>query len=173
MSTQKSNDNMNTEFVIPGTTPINANVDLNKNDKFKPNFDPNEIVGLRLKPDRYNWTVVLVKKHGSSSKHAGQEYEESIAYCKNISFATSYMLNYYAANEGAKLQKQVLEEKGTAADPISILKAFELAELRVQETLKDLETRLLNGSIDISKLTKVGKVIDTEVSVDKIENSDV
>jgi hypothetical protein len=52
---------------------------------------PNEIVGYRIIPDEHNWTVALVRKHGSG-KHVGQEYATSLAYCASLEFAAKWII---------------------------------------------------------------------------------
>jgi hypothetical protein len=97
-------------------------------------FTPNEVVGYRIKPDAFNWTVVRVKKHGAASKYAGEEYESTgMAYCKNLNHAVEFILN---------------KEAKLAAEYLPLLEAFDKAKQEALKAVRDLEQRLTAAGVD-------------------------
>lgn len=107
------------------------------------NLIPNEIVGYRIKPDWYNYTVVLVKKHGASSKSAGLEYEIPLAYCKNLMFASNFILNHSLKSLGEISQKEKESLDGSVADIDCLVKCVEKAQKNVEQAVLELEQRLV------------------------------
>jgi hypothetical protein len=100
-------------------------------------FAPNEVVGYRIKPDAFNWTVVRVKKHGAASKYAGEEYESTgLAYCKNLTHAVDFILN---------------KEAKLASEYMPLLAAFEKAKEEALKAVHDLEQRLTGAGVDLSR----------------------
>lgn len=120
----------------------------------KLNLIPNEVVGYRIHPDQYNWTVVIVKRHGKDSKHAGQEYESPLAYCKNVESATSWIVNHVAAMEGKKLQEEKFDSTGVAASMEALMEGFKKAEAAALWTVNDLEARLKEAGYDFKDMRK-------------------
>lgn len=98
---------------------------------------PNEVVGYRLKPDAFNWTVVRVKKHGAASKYAGEEYESTgLAYCKDLKNAVDFIIN---------------KEARLASEYLPLVEAFEKAKQEALKAVADLEERLTAAGIDLSR----------------------
>ncbi len=120
----------------------------------KLNLIPNEIVGYRIHPDTWNWTVVEVKRYGPNSKFAGQEYESPLSYQKDIRNAVKYIVNYVSALEGAKLQRATFETTGVTASLEALQEAFEKAEKAAISAVDDLEKRFSDIGIDINTLNK-------------------
>jgi len=112
------------------------------------NLVPNELVGYRIKPDWYNFKVVCIKRHGEASKAAGQEYETVLAYCKNIEFAASWLLQHVlrVRGEAAQDAQQALDD--SVASTQALTQAVALARQDVlsavaalHEDLKHLDLR--------------------------------
>lgn len=103
---------------------------------------PNEVVGYRLKPDWYSWNVVLVKRHGAQSKHAGTEYDTTLAYCKNLSFAVAKMLDHAVRVHGERAQQEVEAVSGSVAQAEAILNVVELAKADVMTAISRLQAEL-------------------------------
>lgn len=70
---------------------------------------PNEFVGYRIKPDFYNYTVGIVRRHGPNSSKAGQEYFKPLGYYKNLGMAAQGVFNFALKELGA--EAQVEQEK--------------------------------------------------------------
>lgn len=111
---------------------------------------PNEIVGWRIKPDWYNFTVVLVKRHGPSSKKAGQEYEEPLAYCSTLENAVRRIISQEIRAEGERLQALDALE-GSVASAQAMLTAIESAQKAAFAAVADLEARLKAAGLDSPK----------------------
>ena len=138
-----------------GMTIMTEAVDTEKATKNnKLNLVPNEVIGYRIYPDQWNWTVVVLKKHGKESKHAGQEYATPMAYTKDIRSSISYIMRTVSAIEGRKDQDASFEENGKMADFAPLLRAFEKAEKCALDAVDDLEKRLKDKGYDLSKLSK-------------------
>lgn len=114
------------------------------------NLEPNEVVGYRVSPDAWNWTVVVVKRHGKDSKNAGMEYKEALAYPKSLSHAVSWIFNHVAAIEGRKIQELEEQKTGNCADLSALDKAFVKARQEALNAVEDLEERLKAMGIDSS-----------------------
>lgn len=114
------------------------------------NLEPNEIVGYRISPDQWNWTVVVVKKHGKDSKNAGMEYKETLSYPKNLSSAVAWIFNHVAAIEGRKLQDLEEQKSGNCADIKALESAFVKAQQEALKAVQDLEERLKSMGVDVS-----------------------
>lgn len=100
-------------------------------------LSPNEVVGYRIKPDAFNWTVVRVKKHGVNSKYAGEEYESTgLAYCKNLKHAVDFIIN---------------KEARLAAEYLPLMEAFEKAKQEAFSAMADLEARLMAAGVDVAR----------------------
>lgn len=106
------------------------------------NLTPNELVGYRILPDWYSMNVVLVKRHGPNSKNAGQEYTTPLAYCKNLSFAVSWILAHASRMEGELNQKEKLQADGSVADAKALLAAFTKAEAYANAAVSELQSRI-------------------------------
>lgn len=103
---------------------------------------PNEIVGYRIKPDWYNFKVVLVKKKGAASKDKGQEYEDVLGYCRSIEFATNYIIDHATRMYGEQYQAASLSEKKTVADAVALMDAIAKAKDCALVAVKELDERI-------------------------------
>ncbi len=112
---------------------------------------PNEIVGWRIKPDWYNFTVVLVKRHGASSKKAGQEYEEALAYCKSLESAVRFILQFVTRFEAENQQTAIEATTGSVADAEGMLKAMERAQTEALRAVGELQARLNEAGLKTPK----------------------
>lgn len=151
-----SNDNKIDEKDVVSNTPEKKKLDLT----------PNEIIGYRIRPDQWNWSVVVVKVHGKESKNAGQQYESPLpAYCKDLTIAVQTIFDRVAKLEGRSEQDLTFDTTGQAADLNSLVKAFEKAEKAVMWSLKDLEERIIESGID---LKSVGRLMNKGVEVSEV-----
>lgn len=120
----------------------------------KLNLIPNEVKGYRIRPDQWNWTVVIVKVHGKDSKNAGVEYETPMAYCKNLSSAVEYIMRTVAAIEARKEQDQVFDTSGVAADMASLQVGFNKAQDFALAAVQELEQKIIEGGYDLRAVMK-------------------
>lgn len=109
------------------------------------NLIPNPVVGYRIKPDWYCFNVVVVKKHGSGSKSAGQEYETVLAHCKNLEFAAKWLFDHVLRVEGEKLQQSVIEQ--SVADMQALLQATTVAKSEVLKAVEELRGELSRAGL--------------------------
>lgn len=135
-----------TEQTLPEVTGINETDDLldaqdqeNKETGFG-KFPPNKIIGFRIVPDDYTWTVFVVKEYGEHSKNAGQEYLNPVAYCRTLESAAQWIL--------ARNARQLTESLG-------LIEAFKAAETNVINAIKDVERRLIDGVIELPRKTRI------------------
>lgn len=135
-----------TEQTLPEVTGINETDDLldaqdqeNKETGFG-KFPPNKIIGFRIVPDDYTWTVFVVKEYGEHSKNAGQEYLNPVAYCRTLESAAQWILSRNA--------RQLTESLG-------LIEAFKAAETNVINVIKDVERRLIDGVIELPRKTRI------------------
>lgn len=110
----------------------------------------NEVLGFRILPDSNNWTVVLIKKRGEDSKNPGEEYTTDMGYFKNLTIATSWILNQYLVQETLSEQKEIQTQNGEIASLIAIEKAFAIATQKTQQCIKNLEDRMGNAGYNLS-----------------------
>jgi hypothetical protein len=108
---------------------------------------PNKIVGWRIKPDWYNFTVVLVKRHGDSSSKAGQEYEESLAYCRTLENAVSWLIEHVTRVRSEELQSGQFAETGSIADAQALKQAIEMAHVEALKAVSELTRRLEEAGV--------------------------
>lgn len=106
------------------------------------NLVPNELVGYRFRPDWYSMNVVMVKRHGENSKHAGQEYETVLAYCKNIGSASEWMFQHVMKVQGELNQTEALAAQGSVADMKALQAAVAVAMDHVAKAVAQLQGRL-------------------------------
>lgn len=121
------------------------------------NLVPNEFVGYRIKPDWYSFNVVLVKRHGAASKNAGKEYETTVAYCKNLAFATSWIVAHSARVRGELSQKEQESLDGTVASVEALRDTFEAAKQDALRAVEELQNRL--NAAGLSTLKSVVKAL--------------
>lgn len=106
------------------------------------NLEPNEIVGYRIRPDYYSFNVVVVKRHGPGSKHAGQEYDTPLSYCKNLSHAGKVIFNHALRLKGMQAQATAEATEGTVADMRALLEAVGPAQLEAEKAVAALDAKL-------------------------------
>lgn len=117
---------------------------------------PNEVVGYRIRPDQWNWSVVVVKVHGKDSKNAGQQYESPLpAYCKDIKSAIEVIYDRVSKIEGRLEQDKAFDTTGVASDLESLKKAFVAGEKAALWAVKDLEDRLRESGFDIKTIGRL------------------
>ncbi len=104
----------------------------------------NKVLGFRIIPDSNNWTVVLVKKRGEDSKNPGEEYTIDMGYFKNLTVATTWILNQYLVQETLLEQKELQTKTGEIASLHSIEVAFANATEKTKKCVQDLEQTLLS-----------------------------
>lgn len=97
---------------------------------------PNEVVGYRIVPDEHNWTVVLVRKYGPTSKHAGEEYFRPLAYCRSLESAAQWILN-----RDSRMQSEMFE----------LTEAMRRAKEEVQKAIHTLAAQLTSGEVSLPK----------------------
>jgi hypothetical protein len=112
---------------------------------------PNKIVGYRIKPDWFNFTVVIVKEYGQSSKKHGQEYEESLAYCKSLESAVNWLIQHVTRVEGERLQDEIQAAEGSVASAEGLLKAMQVAQAAALEAVADLNAKLMAAGLSSPK----------------------
>lgn len=101
---------------------------------------PNEIVGLRIRTDEHNYTIVLVKRHGASSKYAGQTYDMPLGYHKKLDYALDALLE-----RAVRLRAEGLAPEDTAnsdAWALRLKEALEYATTQAKDALKELREDL-------------------------------
>lgn len=107
-----------------------------------PNFTPNEIVGYRIKPDWHSFNVVLVKRHGESSKNAGKEYETPLAYCKHLESAAQWIFSHALRTRAERTQEDILAVDGSCADIRGLLEVVAAAKADVSLAVQGLQARI-------------------------------
>lgn len=129
---------------------------------------PNESVGYRLKPDYYNWTVVALKRHGATSKNAGEVYETPVGYFKNPEVALNHIFQLETRMHGEAGQKAVEAATGEHCSHDALLKAIEAGLAAVKQTAELLQKDLKDAGLDLHELAKHIKGTDhTEGPVSK------
>lgn len=89
---------------------------------------PNEVVGYRIRPhDPWNWTVVLVKKHGRDSAKAGEEYDTIQGYYKSLEAAALSVLS---------------RETKAAAQMLPLIEAIRAAQAATIEAVNEVARQL-------------------------------
>lgn len=87
---------------------------------------PNEVVGYRIVPDWYSFNVQLVKRRGAGSKNAGQEYGETLGYCRSLPFAVKYIISHATRMYGE--ENQAAFDEANTPDPQAQAAAAKKAE---------------------------------------------
>ncbi len=103
---------------------------------------PNEIIGYRIKADWYSFNVVLVKRHGAASKNAGKEYETTLAYCKSLPSAVSWIVSHATRMYGEVSQAERESLEGTVADATALKEAIGKAEAAALAAVADIVERI-------------------------------
>ena len=142
-----------------------------ENKKVGLNLQPNEVVGFRISPDQYNWTVVKFKRHGKDSKHAGKEYKESMAYLKNLETAVGWIFNHVSAMEGKKLQEEHFNATGEMASLEKLVEAFKVGKQEALNALHELELELQEIGYDV-KGNALNRAMLKKMNKDLEENSE-
>ena len=130
---------------------------------------PNEIVGWRIKPDYYNFTVCIVKRFGATSKKVGQEYEESLAYCKNLESAVSWLIQHVTRVASERLQDEIQAAEGSVASAEGLFAAIKLAQAAALIAVAQLDARLTAAGLNQAKKVAQflgGPVPDEEAPAD-------
>lgn len=70
-----------------------------------------------IRSDEYNWKVVEIKTKGEESNAPGEEYEVTVAYCKNFESAATFIFNREAR---MKAQMMTLIEAFKSAQQTAI-----------------------------------------------------
>jgi hypothetical protein len=115
---------------------------------------PNEVVGYRFRADWYSINVVVVKRHGETSKRAGQEYEEVLAYCTNVKTAATWMFHHCQRAHGAEAQKLAEEQSGSLADMKALEGSVDKALAYVAQAAADLQARIDALGVSHKELVK-------------------
>ena len=123
---------------------------------------PNKIVGWRIKPDWYNFTVVLVKRHGESSAKAGQEYEEPLAYCRTLPHAVDWLIEHATRVRAEDLQNAQQALTGSVADAQSLRQAIEEAHAHANKAIAELTQRL--EAAGVFKPKEMLKALDADAA---------
>lgn len=127
---------------------------------------PNEIVGYRIKPDWNSFNVVLVKKHGPTSKEAGKEYETPLAYCKNLTFAAEWVFSHATRVKGLEYQKEQEQIDGSVSSIDSLAKAFEYAKAETLKSVAELQARMTEAGLLNKEIVKTLHSADPASSPD-------
>jgi hypothetical protein len=115
---------------------------------------PNEFVGYRIKPDWYSFNVVIVKKHGKDSKHAGQEYDKVIAYCKSLPHAVEYILSHSLRVRGERAQDEQLALDKTVASTEALAAQYQAALGDALKAANELASRIQSLGLSQKDLVK-------------------
>jgi uncharacterized small protein (DUF1192 family) len=115
---------------------------------------PNEVIGYRIVPDWYSYNVQLIKRRGASSKNAGQEYGETLGYCKNLPFAVRYIITHATKMYGEELQDASEEINKTIGDAKALEVAIGKAEAVALAAVAELEARIAALGLDQKSLVK-------------------
>ena len=103
---------------------------------------PNEVVGYRFRADWHSMNVVAVKRRGANSRNAGQEYEETLAYCKDVSHAASWLLHHIICAEGEAAQGEAQARARALADMEALMPVVRRAEEHVLQAARELARTL-------------------------------
>lgn len=115
---------------------------------------PNEFVGYRIKPDWYSFNVVIVKKHGKDSKHAGQEYDKVIAYCKSLPHAVEYILSHSLRVRSERAQDEQLALDQTVASTEALAAQYQTALGDALKAANELASRIQELGLSQKDLVK-------------------
>lgn len=132
------------------------------------NLTPNEFVGYRIKPDWYSFNVVIVKRHGSGSKNAGQEYETTVAYCKNLEFAVRWIVSHASKVRGEMNQRDQQTLDGSVASVEALVPAFQYAQEQALKAVAALEARMNAAGLKTPKDTV--KFLGETLSAETLED---
>ena len=103
---------------------------------------PNEVIGYRIVPDWNSFNVQLVKRRGASSKNAGQEYGEALAYCRSLEFAATYIIQHATRMYGEELQDAQQDRDGSIGSANALSEAIVKAQAAAILAVKELQTRI-------------------------------
>lgn len=103
---------------------------------------PNEVVGYRIVPDWNSFNVQLVKRRGKTSSQAGQEYGETLGYCRSLEFAAKFIVSHATRMYGEELQDAALDVKKTVGDAQALSDAIVKAQNAAFGAVKDLQARI-------------------------------
>lgn len=129
---------------------------------------PNEVIGYRIKPDWYSFNVVLVKRHGASSKNAGQEYDKTLAYCRDVRGALKYIYLHSLRTRAEVSQAEHEALHGSIASLEALAAQVDLALEDVRSAAKDLEERIKNLGLSHKALVKAMGTAEDTPSTDNL-----
>lgn len=119
---------------------------------------PNEFAGYRIKPDYYNWTVVVLKKHGITSKSAGEIYETPMGYYKSIELAFKAIYELESRQHAEAAEKEGAASNPEFSYPQALVEAFKAGEAAVKQTAQLFEQDLKNAGLNLHELAKHFKI---------------
>lgn len=126
---------------------------------------PNEIVGYRIKPDWYSFNVALVKRHGANSKNAGQEYEKTIAYCKDVHGAMQFILSHSVRVRVEVAQADLAQFESSVAFAQDFKAQFDAALQDALTAADELQARIQALSLSQKDLVRtLGEAVDTDTA---------
>jgi hypothetical protein len=103
---------------------------------------PNEVVGYRIVPDWNSYNVQMVKRRGASSKQAGQEYGETLGYCRSLEFASDYIVQHATRVYGEEMQDAEEAVSGSVGDAKALSAAIVKAQAAAISAVKELQARI-------------------------------
>ncbi|KWU24722.1 hypothetical protein [Burkholderia cenocepacia] len=115
---------------------------------------PNEFVGYRFAADWYNINVVQVKKHGPSSKHAGQEYTQVLAHCKDLHQASRWLFDHIMRAQGEDAQAVQHAVDSSVASIEALMALVDSAVAQVNAASAELQSRIDALHVSQKKLVK-------------------
>lgn len=130
---------------------------------------PNEFVGYRIKPDWYSFNVVIVKKHGKESKHAGDEYDKVIAYCKSLPHAVEYIVSHSLRVRAERAQAEQLALDKTVASAEALASQYQAALGDALRAANELAARIESLGLSQKDLVKaLGTAEDADTAAPDI-----
>ncbi|KWT98465.1 hypothetical protein APY03_0600 [Variovorax sp. WDL1] len=110
--------------------------------------------------------VVVVKRRGASSKNAGQEYEETLAYCRDVRNASLWLFNHIIRANGADAQAAAEVTTRSLADVEALMAVVDEAQRHVLAAVESLETNLAALGLSQKELVKALAAADTPAKAD-------
>lgn len=119
------------------------------------NLVPNELVGFRIRPDWYNFKVVVVKVHGEGSRQSGVQYDTPLAYCKSVESAAEWLLQHATRVRGDMAQQDAQALSGSVADTQALLSAMAQARADVLQAVAALKEELQDLDVSARGATRL------------------
>jgi hypothetical protein len=98
--------------------------------------------------------VVVVKRRGPTSKNAGQEYEETLAYCRDVRNASLWLFNHIIRATGEEAQASAEVATKSLADMDALMAVVTVAQDHVLAAVADLEATLAKLGLSQKQLVK-------------------